>query len=82
MFVMRQTKTEFRELFGSCRKLSDQFSALDSSFNNLKLLNESPKRKKSTRNEKTLVSATQLPQIDQPGTPVTQPRMRNVIRTI
>lgn len=67
---MRQTKIGFRELLGSFRILSDHFSALDSSFNNLKLLNESPKRKKSTRIEEPLVIATQLPIIDKPGTPV------------
>jgi hypothetical protein len=71
---MRQTKIGFRELLGSFRTLSDQFSALDSCFNNLKLLNESPKRKKSTRIEEPII-ATQLPIIDQPGTPMTQPLM-------
>ena len=34
---MRQTRTGFRELFGNFRKLADQFSALDTSLNSLKL---------------------------------------------
>ncbi|KAH8269652.1 hypothetical protein KR026_008331, partial [Drosophila bipectinata] len=44
---MRQTKNGFKELITGFRKINDQLCALDTQFNGLHLLNESPKRKKS-----------------------------------
>ncbi|KAH8285940.1 hypothetical protein KR018_006580, partial [Drosophila ironensis] len=43
---MRQTKTEFKEVLGLFKKADAAFQALNTRFNNLQLLNESPKRKK------------------------------------
>ncbi|KAH8321874.1 hypothetical protein KR067_007111 [Drosophila pandora] len=45
---MRRTKSEFKELIGGFRKINDQLCALDIQFSSLQLLNESPKRKKSS----------------------------------
>lgn len=75
MITFMQTKTGFRELYGSFRKLADQFSALDNSLIALKLLNESPKHKKYAHMAKSLPAAFPPPLIDQPCTPVTQPMM-------
>jgi hypothetical protein len=70
---MRQTRKGFKELFSGFRTLSKQFSKLDSDFNGLQLLNESPKRKKSTRKEETMSAAVPPPNVAQPSTPLTQP---------
>ncbi len=45
---MRQTKSESKELICGFRKINDQPCALDTQFSSLQLLNESPKRKKSS----------------------------------
>ncbi|KAL7725346.1 hypothetical protein ACLKA6_013524 [Drosophila palustris] len=45
---MRQTRSGFKDLSVGFNKLDAQFLAVDAQFNSLKLLAESPKRKKST----------------------------------
>ncbi|KAH8393178.1 hypothetical protein KR200_009134 [Drosophila serrata] len=44
---MRQTKSGFKGILTSFRKTLDMFLALDTQFNSLTLLNESPRRKKT-----------------------------------
>ncbi|KAH8283370.1 hypothetical protein KR054_000171, partial [Drosophila jambulina] len=51
---MCQTRSGFKELMVKFREAHDLFSALDTQFNSLKLLNESPKRKKSTAGRQQL----------------------------
>ncbi|KAM8702697.1 hypothetical protein ACLKA7_000827 [Drosophila subpalustris] len=68
---MRQTRSGFKDLSVGFNKLNAQFLAVDAQFNSLKLLAESPKRKKSTPRDLQTTAISQFSTVEQFLTPTT-----------
>lgn len=66
---MRQTRSGFKDLSVGFNKLNAQFLAVDAQFNSLKLLGESPKRKKSTPRDLQTTAISQFSTVEQFLTP-------------
>ncbi|KAM8702294.1 hypothetical protein ACLKA7_007636 [Drosophila subpalustris] len=68
---MRQTRSGFKDLSVGFNKLNAQFLAVDAQFNSLKLLAESPMRKKSTPRDLQTTAISQFSTVEQFQTPTT-----------
>ncbi|KAL7741424.1 hypothetical protein ACLKA6_000752 [Drosophila palustris] len=78
---MRQTRSGFKDLSVGFNKLNAQFLAVDAQFNSLKLLAESPKRKKSTPRDLQTTAISQFSTVEQFQTPTTPSAPQSMFAT-